>query len=99
MEYQKHEIDGRDKGQDWATDAKHPKASVAINCSEDHENIIACLIDTKASHCIPRSYKHAMATDPERWMIPMQIEMDTLKAKHTWDLVKPPPKANIMDSM
>jgi hypothetical protein len=40
-----------------------------------------------------------MATDPERWTIPMNIEMDTLKAKHTWDLVIPPPDANIMDSM
>ncbi len=28
----------------------------------------------------------------------MQVEMDTLKAKHTWDLVKPPPDANIMES-
>jgi hypothetical protein len=25
--------------------------------------------------------------------------MDTLKVKCTWDLVKPPPGANIMDSM
>lgn len=25
--------------------------------------------------------------------------MDTLKAKHTWDLVIPPPGANIVDSM
>ena len=32
-------------------------------------------------------------------MIPMQVETDMLKAKHTWDLVKPPPGANIMDSM
>jgi hypothetical protein len=32
-------------------------------------------------------------------MIPMKVEMETLKAKHTWDLVKPPPGANIMDSM
>ena len=29
----------------------------------------------------------------------MQVEMDTLKVKHTWDLVKPPPGVNIMDSM
>lgn len=29
----------------------------------------------------------------------MQVKMETLKAKHTWDLVKPPPGANIMDSM
>ena len=40
-----------------------------------------------------------MTTDPERWMIPMKIEMETLKNKHTWDLVKPPPGANIMGSM
>ena len=26
----------------------------------------------------------------------MQTEMDTLKRKHTWDLVKPPPGANII---
>src|SRR5258705_10602861 len=40
-----------------------------------------------------------MSTDPERWMVPMKVEMDTLLAKHTWDLVKAPPGANIMDSM
>ena len=28
----------------------------------------------------------------------MKAEIETLKAKHTWDLVKPPPGANIMDS-
>ncbi len=28
----------------------------------------------------------------------MQVEMDTLKAKQTWDLVKPPLDANIMES-
>lgn len=40
-----------------------------------------------------------MSTDPERWTIPMKVEMDMLKAKHTWDLVIPPPSTNIMDSM
>jgi hypothetical protein len=40
-----------------------------------------------------------MATDPDRWIIPMQVEMDTLKKKHTWDLVLAPPGANIMASM
>jgi len=29
----------------------------------------------------------------------METEMNTLKKKHTWDLVKAPPGANIMDSM
>ena len=102
-EYKMREVTGKDQGQDWATDGKRSKTSLAmtIDYSEDpdHKNIIACLTDTKASHQIPRSYKHAMATDPERWMIPMQVEMDTLKAKHTWDLVKAPPEANVMDSM
>jgi Reverse transcriptase (RNA-dependent DNA polymerase) len=32
-------------------------------------------------------------------MVAMRMEMDTLKAKHTWDLVKLPPGANIMGSM
>ena len=70
-----------------------------VDCPEDHENIIVCLAETKASHSIPWSYKHAMATDPEQWIIPMRAEMDTLKTKHTWDLVKAPPGVNIMDSM
>ena len=39
------------------------------------------------------------STDPERWMTAMKTEIDTLKAKHTWDLVIPPPGVNIMDSM
>jgi hypothetical protein len=29
----------------------------------------------------------------------MKVEMEMLKAKHTWDLVKAPPGVNIMDSM
>ena len=40
-----------------------------------------------------------MSTDPDRWMVPIKVEMETLKAKHTWDLVKLPPGVNVMDSM
>ena len=29
----------------------------------------------------------------------MQVKIETLKAKHTWDLVKAPARGNIMDSM
>jgi transposase InsO family protein len=99
VEYQKREADGKERGQDWATDKRNPKVSIAIDHHEDDQNVIACLSDTKSSHHIPRSYKHAIATDSDRWMVPMQVEMDTLRKKHTWDLVKPPPGANIMDSM
>ena len=40
-----------------------------------------------------------MNSDPERWMAAMKTEMDTLRAKHTWDLVKLLTGANIMDLM
>src|ERR1700678_383365 len=105
MEYKDREDAGKNEGRDWATDHPRPQASAAVSTNsstidfiEDHENITACLTDTKASHFIPRSYKEAMTTDPERWTIPMEVEMETLKTKHTWDLVEPPPEANIMDS-
>jgi hypothetical protein len=98
-EYQQRENTGRSAGQDWATGRRRPQASFAIDSIPfEQEDYIACLVETKASHHIPQSYQHAMATDPERWMAPMKVEMGTLKAKHTWDLVKPPPGANIMDS-
>jgi hypothetical protein len=99
-EYQQREITGKMEGQEWATNRSRPQASSAMDWSTaDREDFTACLAETKSLHHIPRSYRHAIATDPERWMVPMQVEMATLKAKHTWDLVKPPPGANIMDSM
>src|ERR1700678_1912905 len=61
-EYQERESDAKEKGHDWATDKINPKVSIAINHHEDDQNDIACLSDTKTSHHIPRSYKHAMAT-------------------------------------
>ena len=100
MEYKEQEVIGKSEGQDWAINNRHPQVNVTINgLSKDHDNIIACLNEMKASHSTPRSYRHAMATDPDRWMIPMKVKIETLKAKHTWGLVKPPPGANIMDSM
>jgi hypothetical protein len=47
----------------------------------------------------PRSYQHAMTTDPDCRMVTMQVKMVTLMAKDTWDLVKPLTGANIMDLM
>ena len=104
LEYHQREAEGKEKGDEWATNQRHPKAMSVTSTDwstiqTDHEDLVACLVETKASHNIPKSYKHAMATDPERWIIPMKTEMETLKSKHTWDLVKPPPGANIMDSM
>jgi hypothetical protein len=101
-EYQEREAVSKDGGLDWATNSKLPTALLVTDWADpkdEHEDFLACLAETKASHNIPHSYQHAMATDPERWTIPMIIEMDTLKTKHTWDLVIPPPGANVMDSM
>ena len=99
-DYQQREAMSRREGRDWATGQQRPHASLALDLLNiELDDYVACMAETKASHSIPRSYRHAMSTDPDRWMIPMQVEMDTLKRKHTWDLVKPPVGANVMDSM
>src|SRR6266545_1789972 len=99
-EYQQREEVGRHTGEEWTTNTQRSQAGMTLSSlSVDQDDYIACLVETKASHNIPHSYRHAMSTDPDRWMVPMKIEMDTLKLKHTWDLVKPPLGANIMDSM
>jgi len=99
-DYQQREAMSRREGRDWATGQQRPHASLALDLLNiELDNYVACMAETKVSHSIPRSYRHAMSTDPDRWMILMQVEMDTLKRKHTWDLVKPPVGANIMDSM
>ena len=99
LEYRQREATGKTEGQEWATNQRRPRASITIGSTLDDEDFIACFADTKASHFIPRSYRQAMEIDPDRWMAAMKIEMDTLKAKHTWDLVRPPPGANVMGSM
>lgn len=96
-EYQQREIAGQREERDWATNC--PCAVLAAN---DHNVTIkltdytACLAKTKASHHIPHSYRHAISSDPEQWLPPMRVEMDTLKKKHTWDLVKAPEGVNMM---
>jgi len=55
-EYQRCEDVGQAEGQEWATTV------------EQHD-YIACLSETKASHNIPHLYRHAMATDPDRWIV------------------------------
>ena len=98
-EYQQRETIGRGIGEEWANNERVPKVNAVIDQTPaDQNDFLACITDTKASHYIPRSYKEAMKIDPERWIIPMKVEMATLKAKHTWDLVDPPPGANIMGS-
>jgi len=82
-EYQQREEMGRHKGEEWMTNQWQTQARITINSLLDEDNYIACLAETKASHNIPQFYRHAMSTNLERWMVPMQTEMDTLKVKHT----------------
>ena len=54
-EYQKCESDGRNERQDWATNGRRSKGSLAIiiDCPEEHENTTICLTKMKALHNIP----------------------------------------------
>ena len=99
MEYKQREVIGRTEGVDWATNWKTSKANTVLDEISPDNAYNAYINETKASHNIPKSYKHTMAVDPDRWMISMKVEMETLKAKHTWNLVKPPLEVNIMGSM
>ena len=62
MEYMEHERAKKGEGQEWTMNNKHPKANIVIDAPDDHENVIACINETKASHNIPWSYHHAMST-------------------------------------
>src|SRR6266545_2325122 len=68
-EYQQHEDMGRHKGKDmgchkgkeWTTNPRQTQARISINSLSDvQDNYAACLTETKASHKIPHSYRHAM---------------------------------------
>ena len=91
-DYQQRELLSRQEGDNWAIDRIRPCATSATDSfdllSFELDDYVACLAEMKASHNIPRSYRHATSSDLDWWMVPMQIEMDTLKRKHTWDLVK-----------
>jgi len=63
-EYQQREEMGRQKGEEWTTQI--PRAGSTISSLNDTQNdYITCLVETKASHNIPHSYRHAMSSDPD----------------------------------
>ena len=47
MEYQKHEVEEKGTGQDWATGTRNSKVSMVIDCMDDNDNVFTCLADTK----------------------------------------------------
>ena len=66
MEYMECEHAEKGEGQEWMMNNKHPKANIVIDAPDDHKNVITCINETKASHNIPRPYRHTMSTDPDR---------------------------------
>ena len=63
-DYQRQENTSRTEGLDWATEGNRPKVSLADadRLSTELDDFIACITETKASHNIPHSYRHAIAT-------------------------------------
>ncbi len=56
-EYQQREETGRDKGEEWTTNRCFPQAGLSFDqFLDEQDEYIACLVETKASHSIPRSY-------------------------------------------
>jgi len=62
-EYQQREEMGRQKGEEWTTQI--PRAGSTISLNDTQNDYTACLVETKASHNIPHSYRHAMSSDPD----------------------------------
>jgi len=66
-DYQKREVASRREGHDWATN--RPRATLAVNdlnaLTIKLGDYTTCLAETKASHHIPVSYRHAIYSDPQ----------------------------------
>jgi hypothetical protein len=65
MEYQRCEAGERGLGSIWAANTRNPKVSTAITYPDNYDNIFTCFTNTKSSHHIPWSYKHAIVSDRE----------------------------------
>jgi len=63
QEYQTREKTSRDDGEDWATSRRPHASFVSDRTTAEVDDYIACMMETKASHHIPRSYHHAITTD------------------------------------
>jgi hypothetical protein len=65
-EYLQREELGRQTNEEWTTNRRLHHAGLTLDHSSvSEEDYITCLVETKASHNIPRSYRHAMSTDPD----------------------------------
>ncbi|KAF5391957.1 hypothetical protein D9757_003238 [Collybiopsis confluens] len=65
--------------------------------SGELDDCIVLLSSDPMTISVPKSYSEAIRVDKPRWFSAMDVEMDNHREKGTWELVDPPPGANIMD--
>ena len=87
-EYLQREAAANRAGDAWATDTSREL---------DLEASSALVAAVREDLTVPRTYSEAMKC-PEVWLPSMRKEMDKMAENEVWELVRPPPGANIVDS-
>ena len=87
-EYLQREGAANRAGDTWATD---------MSRELDLEVSSALVAAVREDLAVPRTYSEAMK-HPEIWLPSMRKEMDKMAENEVWELVRPPPGANIVDS-
>jgi hypothetical protein len=87
-DYLQQEVAANRSGDTWATDT-----SRELNL-ESSSALVAAVREDLA---VPRTYTEAMK-HPETWLPSMQKEMAKMAENEVWELVRPPPGANIVES-
>ncbi|KIJ23037.1 hypothetical protein M422DRAFT_196412 [Sphaerobolus stellatus SS14] len=93
------EKEARTLGKEWATNSKHPEAHhVDIDGFLMSPNSHVAFMQSRKDPMLPRNYKEAML-DAEVWKPAMDEEMLKMRERGVWEVVDPPPGANILPSM
>ena len=87
-EYLQREKEANQSGDAWATE---------ISRELDHDSASALVAAVREDLSIPRTYTEAMKR-PETWLPSMKKEMAKMAENEVWELVRPPPGANIVES-
>jgi hypothetical protein len=86
--YLQREKAANQSGDAWATDTSREL---------DLESSSALVAAVREDLAVPRTYAEAMK-QPETWLPSMQKEMTKMAENEVWELVRPPPGANIVES-
>jgi len=87
-EYHLREQAANRSGESWAMDTSREL---------DLETSTALIAAVREDLAVPRTYSEAMKR-PEVWLPSMRKEMDKMAENEVWELVRPPPGANIVES-